>query len=61
MINNVCGDGNALTEHWNWFRVNSGGKIAYAFGSAILNLGVQVVFHMFHIIKVWLAREFIVF
>ena len=39
MINSVRGNGTALTEHWNWFRVNSGGKIAYAFGSAISNLG----------------------
>lgn len=39
MINSVRGNGTALTEHWNWFRVNSGGKIAYAFGSAIANLG----------------------
>ncbi len=39
MINSVRGNGTALTEHWNWFRVNSGGKIAYASGSAISNLG----------------------
>ncbi len=39
MINSVRGNGTALTEHWNWFRVNSGGKIAYAFGSAISSLG----------------------
>ena len=31
--------GNGIIELWNWFRVNSGGKIAYAFGSAIANLG----------------------
>lgn len=39
MINSARGNGTALTEHWNWFRVNNGGKIAYAFGSAISNLG----------------------
>ena len=39
MINSVRGNGTALTEHWNWFRVNSGGVIAYSFGSAIADLG----------------------
>ena len=39
MINSARVNGTALTEHWNWFRVNSGGVIAYAFGSVIADLG----------------------